>query len=132
MAKAFEGIQETVKARGGDAVVERALLRKARISIRFGTLNHCAFEENNPTGALCLENVTIPPGHTGPLQDRCRPDRCGNSIIGPEHVPIWDAEKRTLLILLDTPKLPPCRKAALQRALTDVEAVLGKADKENP
>jgi hypothetical protein len=68
MAKAFEDIQETVKARIGDATVERALLRKARISIRFGTLNHRAFGENNPTGALCLENAIIPPGHTGPLQ----------------------------------------------------------------
>jgi hypothetical protein len=132
MAKAFEDIQETVKARCGDAAVERALLRTARTSIRFGTLNHCAFDENNPTGALCLENAIIPPGHTGPLQDRCRPDRCANSIIGPEHVPIWDAEKHTLLTLLDTPKLPPCRKAALQRELTDVEAVLDKADKEHP
>jgi hypothetical protein len=81
------------------------------------------------TGALCLDNEIVPPGHQGPLPDRCRPDRCGNSVIGPEHVPIWDAEKRTLL---DTPKLPPCRKAPPQRELADVEAVQGKADKEHP
>jgi hypothetical protein len=132
MAKTFDGIQETVQARSGDVTVERALLRTARISIRFGTLNHCAFDESNASGALCLENAIIPPGHTGPLQDRCRPDRCGNSIIGPEHLPIWHAEKRALLTLLDTPKLPPCRKATLRRELTDVEAVLAKADKEHP
>ncbi|WP_414942725.1 hypothetical protein [Amycolatopsis sp. cmx-11-51] len=47
-------------------------------------------------------------------------------------MPIWDAEKRALLTLLDSPKLPPCRKTALQRELTDIETVLGKADKENP
>ncbi|MFJ5294392.1 hypothetical protein [Streptomyces sp. NPDC088348] len=35
------------------------------------------------SGAICLENTVIPPGHSGPLSDRCRPDRCGNSMIGP-------------------------------------------------
>jgi hypothetical protein len=60
-AKAFEGIQETVKARSGDAAVERALLRKARISIRFGTLNHCAFDETNP-GATSRRNPTVSVG----------------------------------------------------------------------
>lgn len=132
MANVFDHIQQTTKARGGDAAVERALLRKARISLRFGTLNHCAFDETNPAGAVCLEKAIIPPGHKGPLQDRCRPDRCANSIIGPEHLPIWATEKHTLLTLLDTPKLSPCRKEALQRELADVETVLRKADKEHP
>ncbi|MFI5540647.1 hypothetical protein ACIA5H_30060 [Nocardia sp. NPDC051900] len=130
LAKTFANIQKTVKTRGGDATVERALLRKARISLRFGTLNHCAFDENNPTGAVCLEDTITPADHTGPLQDRCRPDRCANSMIGPEHLPIWEAEKRSLLTLIDTPKLPACRKAALQQELSHVEAVLHKADKE--
>jgi hypothetical protein len=130
LAKTFASIQETVKARGGDAAVERALLRKARISIRFGSLSHCAFDEDNPTGAVCLENAIIPTGHKGPLQDRCRPDRCANSVIGPGHLPIWDAERRTLLTLINTPKLPACRKAVLRQELSLVEAVLHKAGKE--
>ncbi len=132
MAQVFDHIQDTVKARGGDASVERALLLKARISIRFGSFNHCAFDENNPTGAVCLENAIIPTGHTGPLQDRCRPERCANSIIGPEHLPIWNSEKRALLAVIDTPGLPACRTAALQRELTEVNAVLHKADKRKP
>lgn len=57
---------------------------------------------------------------------------CARAQIQPPLTPIWDAEKRTLLTLLDTPKLPPCRKAALQRELTGIEAVLDKADKEHP
>ena len=130
LAKTFANIQETVKAHGGDATIERALLRKTRISLRFGTLNHCAFDENNPTGAVCLEDAITPVGHTGPLQDRCRPDRCANSMIGPEHLPIWEAEKRSLLTLINTPKLPAYRKAALQQELSHVEAVIHKADKE--
>ena len=73
MAQTFNDIQHTAQARGGDATVERALLRKARISIRFGVLNHCVMDENNPVGAACLEHAVVPEGHKGPLHDRCRP-----------------------------------------------------------
>ena len=128
MAQTFNDIQHTAQARGGDATVERALLRKARISIRFGVLNHCVMDENNPVGAACLEHAVVPEGHKGPLHDRCRPDRCANSVIGPEHVPIWASERRALLTLIDTPGLSTCRKQALQRELCTVEAILDKAD----
>ncbi len=120
-------LQQTIQARGGDATVERAMLRSARLSVRFGALNHCVMDENNPAGATCLENAVVPDGHKGPLQDRCRPDRCANRVIGPEHLPIWDSERRTLLTLIGTPGLSGCRKATLQRELSDVEAVLRKA-----
>ena len=103
------------------------MLRKARLSIRFGALNHCAMDENNPVGAACLDNTVIPEGHKGPLQDRCRPDRCANSVIGPEHLPIWASERRTLLTLIDTPGLPTCRKDVLQRELGEVDAISSKA-----
>jgi integrase len=130
LSETFNEIQQSVKARDGDATIERSLLRQARISLRFGSLNHCAFDENDATGALCLEEAIVPPGHTGPLPERCRPDRCRNSIIGAEHLPIWNSEKRTLLTLLDTPGLPAPRVAALHRELTEVGAVLAKADKD--
>ncbi len=126
MAQTFTDIHHRAQARGGDVTVERALLRKARISIRFGVLNHCMMDENNPGGAACLENAVVPEGHTGPLHDRCRPDRCPNSVIGPEHVPIWASERRTLLNIIDTPGLSICRKQVLQRELSAVEAVLDK------
>ena len=128
IARTFNDIQHTAQARGGDATIERALLRKTRISIRFGALNHCVMDENNPAGAACLENAVVPEGHKGPLHDRCRPDRCANSVIGPQHVPIWVSERRTLLTLIDTPGLSICRKEALQRELSTVEAILDKAD----
>lgn len=128
MAQTFNDIHHTAQARDGDATVERALLRQARISIRFGVLNHCVMDENNTVGAACLENAVVPQGHKGPLHDRCRPDRCANSVIGPEHAPIWASEQRTLLTLIDTPGLSICRKEALQRELGVVEAILDKAD----
>lgn len=49
-------------------------------------------------------------------------------MIGPEHIPIWTSERNTLLTLIDTPGLPPCRKESLQRELSDVEAILHKTD----
>jgi hypothetical protein len=130
ITQTFNDIQHAVQARGGDATVERAMLQKTRLSIRFGTLNHCVMDENNPAGAACLDDAVIPRGHKGPLQDRCRPDRCVNSVIGPEHLPIWATERQTLLTLIDTPSLPASRKAMLQRELDDVETVLSKAIKE--
>jgi hypothetical protein len=58
--EAFDEISATVQAR-----VESDVLRKSRITIRFGTLNNCLFGPANPTGALCLENATIPDELTG-------------------------------------------------------------------
>lgn len=124
---AFDQVAATVKARGGDARVEEDLLRKIRITIRFGTLNNCLYDGTNPAGAVCLENAIIPAGHTGPLDERCRPDRCGNSMIGIEHVPIHDSHRRTQLKLLETPGLPKCRKELVTRELQRVEAVLEEA-----
>ncbi|MGW4241179.1 hypothetical protein [Nocardia sp. NPDC004722] len=112
----------------GDARVEYDLLRRTRIPIRFGSLNHCVLDETNPVDAKCLENAVVPPGHRGPLVDRCQPARCANSIIGPEHLPIWRSEENTLLTLLDTPKLPPARRAQLQRELDDVLTALRRAE----
>ncbi|MGV9864448.1 hypothetical protein [Rhodococcus koreensis] len=134
----FDAIRTTMKdlvatgrARQGDRRVEQDLLRKARISIRFGKLNHCAVNETNPVGAKCLEGeVTIPDGHRGPLIDRCQPGRCANSIIAPAHLPIWNAEKASLVALLEDPKLPSCRRAALDRQVRDVQTVIDRAEGE--
>jgi hypothetical protein len=37
-------------------------------------------------------------------------------------LPIWSSQERTLLTLIDTPRLPPARKAALQDELTQVQS----------
>ncbi|MFD7555503.1 hypothetical protein ACFV9E_13345 [Streptomyces sp. NPDC059835] len=127
LSRTFDKIRDTVAAQGGDSTVEHALLKQARVSIRFGTLNNCLFDEANPAGALCLENTVIPPGHTGPLPDRCRPDRCGNSMIGPQHIEIWDNEERSLTKLLETRRLAPGHRAALEQQRSEAQAVLRKA-----
>ncbi|MEV0636337.1 integrase [Streptomyces sp. NPDC050619] len=126
LTRTFDKIRDTVAAQRGDVTVEHALLKQARVSIRFGTLNHCLFDAANPAGAVCLENTVIPPGHTGPLQDRCRPDRCGNSMIGPQHVEIWDSEERSLTRLLEIRRLAPGHRAALEQQRSEAQAVLRK------
>lgn len=128
---AMKDLVATGRARQGDRRVEQDLLRKARISIRFGKLNHCAVNETNPVGAKCLEgDVKIPEGHRGPLIDRCQPGRCANSIIAPAHLSIWNAEKASLLTLLKDPKLPSCRRAALDRQVEDVQTVIDRTEGE--
>ena len=119
-------------ARQGDRRVEQDLLRKARISIRFGKLNHCTLNEANPVGAKCLEgNVRVPDGHRGPLIDRCQPGRCANSIISPDHLPIWQAEQTSLRKLALDEKLPDARRALIQRQLDDVQAVISRVNRED-
>ncbi|MEU5050139.1 integrase [Streptomyces sp. NPDC021096] len=128
--EAFDEITATVRAHGGDARIEDDLLRKTRITIRFGMLNNCLFDQSNPAGAACLENAIVPAGHTGPLEDRCRPDRCRNSMIGVEHVAIHDSHRRTQLKILETRRLPTPRKALIRREIERVDAVLAHVRKE--
>jgi integrase len=132
LAAAFDQITATAAARGGDAATERSLLKQAKISIRFGTLNHCLFDPANPAGALCLEQAIIPPGHDGPLPDRCRPGRCGNSIIGPGHLPLYQARRQGLLQLIGTPGLPGPRKELLSRELAEIDTITTRARPEEP
>lgn len=134
LGTAFDAVKKaaaehcTRTAVGGDKRTEYTFLRKTRISLRFGKLNHCTFDENNPAGARCLEQATAPPGHRGPLIDRCQPGRCHNSVITPDHLQIWRSEEHSLLKLLKTPKLSPCRRDQLGHQLDDVRDVIRKAD----
>ncbi|MGW0673219.1 hypothetical protein [Streptomyces sp. NPDC002746] len=123
-----EALRANGKAQRGDVRVEHGLLKRTHLSIRFGKLNHCTMDENNPVGAKCLEDAIVPPGHRGPLIDRCQPARCSNSIIAPEHLPIWKAEHDSLSRLRDQPRLPPNRRAAIDEQIRDVELALRKAD----
>lgn len=124
---AFDQINATVKARNGDARTADTLLRTTRIHIRFGMLNNCTADHNNPVGAVCLENAIVPEGHVGPLDERCRPDRCANSMIGPEHLPIYDSHQRKQLELINTPSVPRCRRDLAERELDITRNVLKMA-----
>lgn len=120
-------LRSGMNGRHGDVRIEYDLLRRTRLSIRFGTLNHCTMNDSDPTGAKCLEDAVVPPGHIGPLIDCCQPSRCANSVIAPEHLPIWQAEVASLTGLLEHPKLPPNRRAHLQAQLHEAERVITKA-----
>jgi hypothetical protein len=61
-----EQLRATGQARRVDIRVEHDLLRRTRISIRFGKLNHCTTNDEDPIGAKCLEGAIIPDGHRGP------------------------------------------------------------------
>jgi len=84
-------------------------------------------DDNNPTGAKCIEDAVVPEGHRGPMPDRCRPSRCSNSVITIEQIPIWKTEHGSLTRLRSLPNLPPARRALLDEEIRDVEIVLRKA-----
>jgi len=121
-----EQLRATGQARRGDIRVEHDLLRRTRINIRFGKLNHCTMNDDDPVGAKCLEDAIAPPGHRGPLLDRCQPGRCANSIIGGEHLPIWTAERSSLHRLLDAGTLAPNHRHRVEDELAEVEHVLNR------
>ncbi|MBT2398275.1 integrase [Streptomyces sp. ISL-100] len=127
---AFDQIAATVTARNGDARTADTLLRTTRIHIRFGMLNNCTADHTNPVGAACLENAIVPDGHIGPLDERCRPDRCANSMIGPEHLPIYDSHQRKQLQLINTPSTPACRRDLAERELDTIRNVLKMAGQQ--
>lgn len=123
-----EQLRSTGKAQRGDKRVEYDLLRSTKFSIRFGKLNHCTMDENNPVGAKCIEDAIVPEGHRGPLLDRCQPSRCGNSIIAPEHLPIWRAEYGSLTRLRELPNLPRPRRDLIDEQIADVEIVIRRVN----
>lgn len=122
-----ESLRASGKAQRGDIRVEHGLLKRTHLSIRFGKLNHCTLDENNPVGAKCLEDAIVPPGHRGPLIDRCQPARFSNSIIAPEHLPIWEAEHTSLTRLRSLPALPASRRALIDQQIREVEIALIKS-----
>lgn len=122
-----EQLRSTIGGQRGDRRVEHDLLRRTKLSIRFGTLNHCTMSDNDPSGAKCLEDATAPAGHIGPLIDRCQPSRCANSVIAPEHLPIWQAEVASIDQLLQDRALAPNRRAHLQAQRQEAQRVINKA-----
>ncbi|MFF2819669.1 integrase [Kitasatospora cineracea] len=129
----FDAVKKAARGQPGRAAVngdkrtEYDLLRKTRVSLRYGKLNHCTVDDNDPSGAKCLEEAIVPDGHKGPLIDRCQPGRCPNSVITPEHLNIWRSEEASLLALLDTPKIAPCRRDQLHQQLDEVRSVIRRA-----
>ncbi|WP_225887639.1 hypothetical protein [Streptomyces canus] len=123
-----EVLRATGQAKRGDIRVEHSLLRRTRFSIRFGKLNHCTMNDDDPAGAKCIEDAVVPEGHRGPLLDRCQPSRCANSVLGPEHLPIWKAEHASLNRLRADSSLPKNRKALLDAQLHEVNLMIRKAE----
>lgn len=61
-----EELRATGQAKRGDIRVEHSLLQRTRFSIRFGKLNHCTMNDDDPVGAKCIEGAIVPDGHRGP------------------------------------------------------------------
>jgi hypothetical protein len=53
-------------------------------------------------------------------------------MIGIEHVAIHDSHRRIHLKLLNTPGLPPPRKALIRREIEQADTILNRIHQENP
>ncbi|MEU9048344.1 MULTISPECIES: hypothetical protein [unclassified Kitasatospora] len=51
------------------------------------------------------------------------------SILGPEHLPIWKAERTSLTLLRADPALPKNRRAALDAQLHEVDLMIRRTEK---
>jgi integrase len=100
-----------------------ALLKKIAPIIRFGPANACLYDEET---ALCRRSAQS--SSQGPLLGMCQPGRCGNSVVGPEHLPVWIGELRMLKATIEGTKLSPPRRQALSERLAEVEQVLNDAN----
>ena len=52
-------------------------------------------------------------------------------MIGVEHLAIHDSHRRIHLKLLDTPGLPPARKALIRREVDQATTILDRAREQN-
>lgn len=96
----------------GEAALKASLKSLAkRIHVAF--LNFCVF---NPERALCLTTTQAAEADAEPRINQCAPDRCGNSVVGACHVPLWQE------LLDEVAALRKAAKSPLQRASLDQQA----------
>ncbi|CDO91616.1 hypothetical protein BN973_06025 [Mycobacterium triplex] len=99
------------------------LLKKIAPVIRFGPANACLYDEET---ALCRR--TAARDTQGPLLGLCQPTRCPNSVVGPEHLPVWIGELQMLKSTIADNRLSPPRLQSLSERLAEVEQVLHSAN----
>jgi hypothetical protein len=85
ITQTFNSIQHAVQARGGDATVERAMLRNSRLSIRFGVLNHCAMTTTTRPAPPAWKTRSSPTA----IRDRCK------TAAGPTAAPTASSQPST-------------------------------------
>ncbi len=67
-----------------------------------------------------------------PLHERCRPDRCGNSMITSDQLPFYDSHGRTQLKIVNNPRVPTVRRELAERELDITNRVLALAKESRP
>lgn len=107
----------------GDERLLRNLLRDRFSTFRWGTINHCLGIAEQ---AACLDG--LPPGVSGQsmLPNRCQPTTCRNSVITPDHLPIWIAEENDLTSKLADRRMAPDTREQLENELRIVQNVTRK------
>ena len=86
-AKAADIGAAMVDATPGEMVVGAAVKAVAK-RVHAGTLNYCVF---GTAKALCLTEEEAAEKDAEPRINMCAPDKCGCSVVGKCHVPVWQS-----------------------------------------
>lgn len=91
-------------------------------NMKYGTTNLCLGDRSV---AACLTDEER--DNEVPVQPSvCDPTRCGNSVLMPMHVVLWELEGNTLRALRRTRRLSPMNRAVLDARIASVQRALGK------
>lgn len=113
--KELDNFQGTVEKREKRIV---QLLERKQGVLHIGFLNDCHFTD--PSKARCLRNSK---DKSKPLINACDPSRCGNAVIGGEHVDKWKQPLLQIDNLLVSKKVPKNEKTRLREEKTRIEKI---------
>lgn len=111
-AKAADIGEAMVDTSPGGIAVGSALKALAK-RVHVGALNYCVFDTAK---ALCLTPEERVADDAEPKLNMCSPDRCGSSVVGDCHKPVWQS------LLDDVDELKKQAKNKLQKESLDLQA----------
>lgn len=100
--------------------VLRDLLRDEFSDFQLGTFNHCLGDISQ---AKCLEGLDDPDQYR-PRMSECARATCRNSVIATEHLPLWEARRTELQLLLEDKKMASRHRALIEGELEEIGMAL--------
>lgn len=124
----WETVRETKSAQGivdtsdTGSVLDNSV-RKLAEKVHVGSLAYCVF---NVSSALCLSGSEQQEANS-PAISMCSPDKCGNAVVAPCHIPKWQALKNEADRLAHLARSGP-QKKSLSEASKRYGRVMARAE----
>lgn len=124
----FEEVEAEIEAEFGGLTPTRAelrrLLQNQAIVIYPGIFNLCLFD---PSKANCYTEATPVSERTAPRESFCDPAQCGNSLVTPSQLPIWQHQLAQVENNLAIPRLSPLQRHLFEDERQRILTVLNDA-----